>query len=295
MIQIFTPVDSESLVKSSVEKYIKEYRLNDIDNVSVNGEYILHHAPRELDSKTKAHLIDALSRGAKVMPLVDFLDKKNGYTEIGLLTSDYFIQKTDFSVLRSRRKVQVKNIMDKIIAIFLLILTSPVILISSILIRLESRGPILFYQERIGKFNIPFDVVKFRSMRIDAEQNGAQWSQVGDVRITRIGHVIRKLRIDELPQLINVLKGEMSIIGPRPERPYFAEQLVKKYPSYLDRLSVKPGLTGWAQINQSYDISIEDVGQKLKYDFYYIENLNFIFDLQIMIKTILVVLLGKGW
>ena len=114
-------------------------------------------------------------------------------------------------------------------------------------------------------------------------------------RLTSFGRFLRSTSFDELPELWNVLKGEMSIVGPRPERPYFAEQLVKKYPSYLDRLLVKPGLTGWAQINQSYDMSIKDVGQKLKYDFYYIENLSFIFDLQIMIKTILVVLLGKGW
>ena len=126
-------------------------------------------------------------------------------------------------------------------------------------------------------------------------ETGPVWTDKKDPRITFVGKWLRRFYLDEVPQLFNVLKGEMSIVGPRPERPYFAEQLVKKYPSYLDRLLVKPGLTGWAQINQSYDMSIKDVGQKLKYDFYYIENLSFIFDLQIMIKTILVVLLGKGW
>ena len=130
----------------------------------------------------------------------------------------------------------------------------------------------------------------------DAEKDtGPVWAGKNDARNTRAGAWLRRFRLDEFPQLLNVLKGEMSLVGPRPERPFFVEKLEKEYPLYSRRLKIRPGITGWAQINQSYDISIEDVGQKLKYDFYYIENLNFIFDLQIMIKTILVVLLGKGW
>ena len=191
---------------------------------------------------------------------------------------------------------KVKVISDVVFAIVLLIIGLPLWFFIACVIKLDSKGPVFFKQVRLGKNNEKYTLIKFRTMIENAEiETGPVWTDKKDPRITFFGKWLRRFYLDEVPQLFNVLKGEMSIIGPRPERPYFAEQLVKKYPSYLDRLSVKPGLTGWAQINQSYDISIEDVGQKLKYDFYYIENLNFIFDLQIMIKTILVVLLGKGW
>ncbi len=191
---------------------------------------------------------------------------------------------------------KVKFIYDFIFAIFLLIIGLPLLFFVACVIKLDSKGPIFFKQVRLGKNNEKFTLIKFRTMIENAEiETGPVWTDKKDPRITFVGKLLRRFYLDEVPQLFNVLKGEMSIVGPRPERPYFAEQLVKKYPSYLDRLLVKPGLTGWAQINQSYDMSIKDVGQKLKYDFYYIENLSFIFDLQIMIKTILVVLLGKGW
>ena len=191
---------------------------------------------------------------------------------------------------------KVKVIPDVVFAIVLLILGLPLWFFIACVIKLDSKGPVFFKQVRLGKNNEKYTLIKFRTMIENAEiETGPVWTDKKDPRITFVGKWLRRFYLDEVPQLFNVLKGEMSIIGPRPERPYFAEQLVKKYPSYLDRLSVKPGLTGWAQINQSYDISIEDVKQKLKYDFYYIENLSFIFDLQIMIKTILVVLLGKGW
>ena len=191
---------------------------------------------------------------------------------------------------------KVKGISDFIFAFVLLIIGLPLWFFIACVIKLDSKGPVFFKQVRLGKNNEKFTLIKFRTMIENAEiVTGPVWTDKKDTRITFVGKWLRRFYLDEVPQLFNVLKGEMSIVGPRPERPYFAEQLVKKYPSYLDRLLVKPGLTGWAQINQSYDMSIEDVGQKLKYDFYYIENLSFIFDLQIMIKTILVVLLGKGW
>ncbi len=191
---------------------------------------------------------------------------------------------------------KVKVISDFIFAIFLLIIGLPLWFFIACVIKLDSKGPVFFKQIRLGKNNEKFTLIKFRTMIENAEiETGPVWTDKKDPRITFVGKWLRRFYLDEVPQLFNVLKGEMSIVGPRPERPYFSEQLVKKYPSYLDRLLVKPGLTGWAQINQSYDMSIKDVGQKLKYDFYYIENLSFIFDLQIMIKTIFVVLLGKGW
>ena len=191
---------------------------------------------------------------------------------------------------------KVKVFSDFIFAFILLIIGLPLWFFIACVIKLDSKGPVFFKQVRLGKNNEKFTLIKFRTMIENAEiETGPVWTDKKDTRITFVGKGLRRFYLDEVPQLFNVLKGEMSIVGPRPERPYFSEQLVKKYPSYLDRLLVKPGLTGWAQINQSYDMSIKDVGQKLKYDFYYIENLSFIFDLQIMIKTILVVLLGKGW
>ena len=191
---------------------------------------------------------------------------------------------------------KVKVISDYVFAIVLLIIGLPLWFFIVCVIKLDSKGPIFFKQVRLGKNNEKFTLIKFRTMIENAEiETGPVWTDKKDPRITFVGKWLRRFYLDEFPQLLNVLKGEMSLVGPRPERPFFVEKLEKEYPLYSRRLKIRPGITGWAQINQSYDISIEDVGQKLKYDFYYIENLNFIFDLQIMIKTILVVLLGKGW
>jgi len=294
MIQIYTPEDSYEIVNAISKANIETFCLNQEQTIYVNGEFILHHRPRKLDQQVKNLLIDAIAKGAKVMPFVDYLDKINGYTEIELLNSDYFIQKTDFSVLRSRRKVKVKSFMDKIVSLFLLIVTFPIILITAILIKLESKGSIFYKQERIGQFNKPFIVYKFRSMRLDAEKNGAQWSTKGDSRITKVGRVIRKLRVDELPQLINVLKGEMSVVGPRPERAVFIKELEKEIPYYRFRHAVLPGVTGWAQVKYQYGASLEDSKWKHKYDLYYIKHAGLWMDLKILLYTVKVILLGRG-
>lgn len=294
MIRIYTPFDSEELVRRISMANIDDCIVNNLDYFNVNGQYILHHNPRKLNKKSKNILIEAIAHGGKVMPLVDYLDKINGYTEIELLNSDYFIQKTDFSVLRSRRKVKIKWYMDKVLAIFLFVLTSPIMLFTSILIKLESKGPVFYRQKRVGQFNNQFMVYKFRSMRVDAEKNGAQWSIKGDNRITKVGNIIRKLRIDELPQLINVLRGEMSIVGPRPEREVFIKDLEKVIPYYRFRHAVLPGITGWAQVKYPYGASVEDSKWKHKYDLYYIKHGGLRMDLKIMLYTVKVVLLGKG-
>jgi exopolysaccharide biosynthesis polyprenyl glycosylphosphotransferase len=294
MIQIYTPSDSEELVSRISKSNINDCIVNNLASFQVNGQYILHHRPRKLDKEIKSILIEAIAHGGKVMPLVDYLDQINGYTEIELLNSDYFIQKTDFSVLRSRRKVKIKCLMDKVFAVFLLLLTSPIMLLTSLLIKFESKGPVFYKQERVGQFNKPFMVYKFRSMRQDAEKNGAQWSTEGDNRITRVGYFIRKLRIDELPQLINVLRGEMSIVGPRPEREVFIKDLEKVIPYYRFRHAVLPGVTGWAQVKYPYGASVEDSKWKHKYDLYYIKHGGLRMDLKIMLYTVKVVLLGKG-
>jgi len=190
---------------------------------------------------------------------------------------------------------KLKRISDVVISLIILVLTLPLNIFVALAIRLDSKGPILFKQERIGMNNKNFKIYKFRSMFQDAEKNtGPVWSTKDDPRVTRVGKIMRQLRIDEIPQFFNVLKGEMSLVGPRPERSYFVEQLSLQIPYYKRRLKVRPGITGWAQVKHKYDESIEDVKVKLRYDLFYIENMSLRMDIKILARTILVVLFGKG-
>ena len=188
-----------------------------------------------------------------------------------------------------------KRVLDLLIAIPAFLLISPFWGIISILIKLDSTGPVLYKQDRIGENHRKFTIRKFRSMKYDAEmETGPIWATDADPRITRVGVWLRRFRLDEIPQLLNVIKGEMSIIGPRPERPFFMEQLMQEFPFYYRRHKIRPGITGWAQIKQPYDRDINDVRKKLKYDFYYIENLSFSLDMKILANTAWVMLSGKG-
>lgn len=187
-----------------------------------------------------------------------------------------------------------KRIMDVTISIFTLLILSPILIVVSILIKITSSGPVLYKQIRVGRKGKEFYIYKFRSMIENSEEYGPEWAGEKDPRITKLGRVLRKTYIDEIPQMINVLKNEMSLIGPRPERPFFVEQLKKEIPYYYKRLTIKPGITGWAQIKHKYDSSLEDVRTKLQYDFYYIENMSLKLDFRIMINTLIVILLMKG-
>lgn len=190
---------------------------------------------------------------------------------------------------------KLKRVFDILVSLLILVITSPILIITSIAIKLDSKGPIFFKQERMGQNGKVFNILKFRSMINDAEKyTGPVWSQKDDPRVTRVGKIVRKMRIDEIPQMYNVLKGEMSLVGPRPERPYFVEKLSQEIPYYKRRLKVRPGITGWAQVKHKYDESIEDVKVKLRYDLFYIENMSIRMDFKIMLRTILVVLFGKG-
>lgn len=187
-----------------------------------------------------------------------------------------------------------KRFLDVFISLFVLIFFLPLWLLIALLIKISSKGPVFYTQERVGKNGKLFTLYKFRSMIENAEEYGPEWAGERDPRITWIGRVIRKLYIDEIPQMINILKNEMSLVGPRPERLHFVEKLKKEFPYYFKRLSIKPGITGWAQIKHKYDSSLDDVRLKLQYDFYYIENMSLKLDFKIMINTLIVILLMKG-
>jgi sugar transferase (PEP-CTERM system associated) len=187
-----------------------------------------------------------------------------------------------------------KRALDVVVSLILLVLFTPFLILASIAIKLDDRGPILYSQERITRNDKPFRIYKLRTMRIDAEKGGAVWAAAKDSRITRVGNFLRQSRIDEMPQLLNVLRGDMSLVGPRPERPAFVTQLAEHLPLYRERHMVKAGLTGWAQINYPYGASIEDARSKLSYDLFYVKNFSILFDLLIILQTLRVVLWPSG-
>ena len=247
-----------------------------------------------LSEEKRSFLVTATELGAWVEPLVSYLDKRMGYTEVTLLQSSYFLHQKAFSILNNKRTQVSKRIIDLLLATFLILLFSPIALVVYILIRLDSPGPAIYKQKRVGQYNEEFKIIKFRSMRIDAEHDGAKWAKENDDRVTKIGHFIRKTRIDEIPQLINVIRGEMSMVGPRPEREVFIEQLEESIPYYRFRHAVKPGVTGLAQIRYPYGASLNDAIWKHKYDIHYIKHHSTLHDLKIIFKTIKVVILGMG-
>lgn len=231
--------------------------------------------------------------GMEIEESTSFFERASGKIAVENMLPSWLIFSEGFraSALRSFGK----RATDIAASLFLLILASPIMLAVALAIRLFNGAPILFRQERLGRSGRPFDLLKFRSMIPDAEKaTGPTWASRRDPRVTRLGRVLRTLRLDELPQLFNVLQGEMSFVGPRPERRHFVQQLEETIPYYSLRMTVRPGITGWAQVRYPYGATVEDALEKLKYDLYYIKNYNMLFDVWIMLKTIRVVLLGSG-
>ncbi len=187
-----------------------------------------------------------------------------------------------------------KRVIDIVASLTLLTMFAPLLLLVALLVKVESPGPVIYRQTRVGLRGRVFQVYKFRSMMVDAEQNGAQWADIDDSRVTRIGSILRKTHIDEAPQALNVLKGEMSFVGPRPERPEFVNVLEREIPLYHERHRVKPGITGWAQVKYAYGASVEDAREKLKFDLFYLKNFNPLFDILIILMTIRVAFFGIG-
>ena len=224
---------------------------------------------------------------------VTFYERITGKIMVEKVDPSWIVFSDGFTVI-SRWRYLLKRLVDVVLSGGLLLLSAPVMLVSAIIIKLESPGPIFYLQQRVGEGNVPFMVIKFRSMGQDAEKDGAVWAQKNDSRVTRFGGFIRKVRIDELPQLWNVLKGEMSLVGPRPERQVFVEQLVEEIPYYGIRHVVKPGVTGWAQVSYPYGASKQDALRKLEYDLFYIKNNSITLDLLVIFYTVKTVLFGKG-
>lgn len=233
-------------------------------------------------------------RGLQVLDLTDFYEKFWFKVPVFHLQNGWFAMSHGFALQHNTVGLRLKHLLDKFFAVILLVLSLPFLLLLGLAIKIDSRGPMIYSQKRTGQGGREFMVYKFRSMVKDAEAAGAQWAVHGDARVTRVGRVIRKLRLDELPQLVNVIKGDMSFIGPRPERPVFNEKLEKLIPYYDLRHIVKPGVTGWAQVLYPYAASVDDSRQKLQYDIYYIKNYSFMLDVSIILKTVRVVLFGKG-
>lgn len=233
-------------------------------------------------------------KGVEVKSYFDYMIENEGKIEVEFITEEWLLQAYGFKILRSQIQNNIKRVFDIIMAIIIGVMTLPVMAVAAIIVRFESPGPIIYSQDRVGENGKEFKVHKFRSMRNDAEKDGAKWAQVNDPRVTKFGNFMRKTRIDELPQLINVLKGEMSFIGPRPERMVFIKELEKEIPYYNLRHMVKPGLTGWAQVMYPYGASVEDARRKLEYDLYYIKHHSLYLDLMIMFMTFKTVVFGKG-
>lgn len=238
-------------------------------------------------------LLDCKVAGIKVYDLSSFFERVRGQVRIDSLKASWLIYGDGFR--QDWGRTVVKRLFDLVAASVLLILALPVMLITALLILLEDGAPVLYRQERVGLGGKTFKVVKFRSMGRDAEKDGKpRWATTGDERVTRIGRIIRRTRVDELPQLVNVLLGDMSLVGPRPERPYFVDQLTRDIPFYAVRHCVKPGVTGWAQVRYQYGASVDDAIEKLQYDLYYVKNHTLILDVLVLFETVRVVLTGEG-
>ena len=257
------------------------------------SEIVLATRERRGGTLPLTDLLNCKLKGIKVTDLSAFYEQHQSKVRIDLLRESWFIFGDGFR--QHKMRVFVKRTFDIIASSTLLILSLPVMLFAAIAIKLESAGPVIYRQPRVGLGGNLFDVLKFRSMCADAEKDGKpQWAQAGDSRVTRVGRFMRLTRIDELPQLLTVLKGEMSLVGPRPERPYFVDQLVQQIPFYGARHSVKPGVTGWAQVRHHYGASVDDASDKLQYDLYYVKNHTLFFDILVLFYSVRVVLFAQG-
>lgn len=258
---------------------------HDVKELLIALESTEHDRLLDIMARTNSHRV-----GMKIIP--DLYDIISGQARTNQI---YGFPLIDINPQLMRPwEESLKRFIDIVVSVSVLVIGLPFWLLTALLIKVDSKGPVLYRQERVGKDGELFQILKFRSMVQNAEQAGPQWAGKEDPRVTRLGNVLRKLHLDEVPQFINVLKGEMSLIGPRPERPVFVEELTKEIPLYKRRLKVRPGITGWAQVKHTYDESIDDVRKKVQYDLFYIENISIRIDMKIIASTIYHMLRGKG-
>lgn len=256
-------------------------------------EIVVAVSERRGGSMPLRELLDCKLQGIKVVDLASHFEQTLGQIRLDSLYAGWLIFGDGFR--QGSIRSGVKRLFDIVCASILILISLPIMAIAAVFIVLEDGFPLIYRQERVGLNGRLFNVIKFRSMRRDAEKDGKPvWARAKDNRVTRVGQIIRKLRIDELPQLFSVLKGDMSLVGPRPERPFFVDQLTKEIPFYAVRHSVKPGVTGWAQVRYHYGATVEDSAEKLQYDLYYVKNHSLFLDLVILFETVGVVLTGKG-
>lgn len=268
----------------SLMDVVLEYRVDEV---------VVALSERRGGSMPMRELLDCKLQGVRVVDIATHFEQTLGQIRLDAVSAGWLIFGDGFE--QGLVRTITKRIFDIVCATLLIVLALPIMLVTSILIMMETGGPILYRQERVGLNGRLFNVVKFRSMGTDAEKDGTpRWATAADDRVTRVGRVIRKLRIDELPQLFGVLGGDMSLVGPRPERPYFVDKLTREIPYFAVRQSVKPGVTGWAQVRYQYGASAEDSAQKLQYDLYYVKNHTLFLDLVVLFETIGVVLMRKG-
>ncbi|MBA6225807.1 TIGR03013 family PEP-CTERM/XrtA system glycosyltransferase [Colwellia sp. MB02u-18] len=278
---------NENIIKldTSLVNYALEHQ---IDEIVVANDERRENLPVD-------ELFACKIRGVEITEILDFIERETGQIAVNLIYPSWVIYSNGFASPNHLR-----NTLDWVfnagMGFILLMVTWPIMLITTLLIKLDEglKAPVFYSQERVGVDGQAFSIIKFRSMRLDAEKNGAQMASENDDRTTRIGKFIRKYRIDELPQIYNVMLGEMGFVGPRPERPEFVQQLIKNIPYYNERHNVKPGLTGWAQLKYPYGATENDSLEKLKYDLYYIKHRSFMLDLLILIRTVEIILFGKG-
>ncbi len=284
--------EEETCVAASALLPAEESLASMVDKYNA-GEIVVSVQNRRGGNLPIKELLDCKLNGIKVTDAAAFFEREACQIRVDSLQPSWLVFGNGFD--QSFLRAFCKRSFDLLISLIIFTVSIPAMLITALSIFLEDRGPIFYKQERVGKDGRPYMVLKFRSMRNNAEQAGnPQWAKSNDPRTTRVGSIIRKLRIDELPQILNVLKGEMSFVGPRPERPYFVQQLCEQVPFYNIRHSIKPGITGMAQVRYQYGASVEDSVQKLQYDLYYVKNNSLFLDFLILIDTLQVVLLGKG-
>ena len=295
----------EGILKNNLEKSIQvmeEYKyvefngqLNQLkDFVKVEDIKVILLGKLKLTSDEIETILQLKLSGLEVRGYLAHMLDFEKKVDVEYIDEEWLLNAYGFEILRSMMQNKVKRIFDFTLATVLGIMTAPLMIISVIIVKVESPGGVIYSQARVGENGKEFMVHKFRSMRADAEKNGAQWAQVNDPRVTKFGNFMRKTRIDELPQLLNVIKGEMSFIGPRPERKVFIEELEKQIPYYGLRHMVKPGLTGWAQVMYPYGATVEDAKNKLEYDLYYIKAHSLYLDIIILFKTLKTVVFGRG-